>query len=453
MITVDLLGHGESEAPDEVRPYEPENAVARIVALMDHLGIEDALICGHSLGGALALRIALDQPRRVAGLVIINSNSAAGTAQWRQDVQPSLTEMATRLRAEGTAFMKETRLYPGRSARLPDAARKQLAADFERLTAAGIAGTAEGLVAKVNAAERLGRLRVPTLVVIGDRDGDFVRNAPALIGAMPADKVRAITLTDAGHAANLEKPAEFNAALVAFAREIEYLEPPPAGEGSRRGLFVFLGAALVVVGAALLAASFILGGDKQPALAGPAAGTPTPLSAGRTSAAISPAASPSPRETVAGTTPSPAPAGTSPTGAPTTAATPTTAPATVAPQSTPTPVPPTPVPPTPTAIPATPTPTEAPTATATPTAASAPGIAISGPSRVAVGQAQAFTAVVTGPEEKLRGVGWSPGGPGRSVELTFSSPGCITLQATAFFEEPLGPVSAFATVAVGEVTC
>ena len=449
VITIDLLGHGESDAPDEAAPYKPEAAVARVIGLMDELGLEDALLCGHSLGGALALRLALDHPDRVAGLVVINSNSAAGTAEWRAQVQPSLAEMAARLRAEGTGFMKETRLYPGKSTRLPENARKQLADDFERLTPAGIAGTAEGLVASVNAAERLASLAVPTLVVIGDRDPDFVRNAPAFVAAMPAKLVRSITISDAGHAANLEKPAQFNAALVAFAREIDYLEGPGKDESSRRGFFVFAGAALVVVGAALLGAAFILAGDEEPVRAGPLTAASPRSSPSPTLAA---SASPAPSQTVAGA--STTAAATATLTATNTPAPPeaTNVPQTVAPR----PVPPTPTP-TPTATP-TPTPTEAPTEAPTPTptvptATPAPSITISGPSRVAVGEPQLWTAVVTGPESELRGVGWNPGGAGRSTTLTFSAPGCVTLEATAFFQSPIGPITASYTVAVGDVSC
>src|SRR5260221_13529190 len=57
VLTVDLLGHGESEAPSDPALYDADRACARILALFDELGIEEALICGHSIGGALAVRL------------------------------------------------------------------------------------------------------------------------------------------------------------------------------------------------------------------------------------------------------------------------------------------------------------------------------------------------------------------------------------------------------------
>jgi len=234
VVIVELLGHGDSEAPEGPQPYGPGPAVDRILGLMDHLGYERALLCGHSLGGALALRVALDAPERLAGLVVINSNSAAGTPAWREAARLGMGEIAARVRREGKDFIKKTRLYPAHSRRLPPAIREQLARDFDRMDDAGVAGTAEALTVEVNAYERLPELRVPALVVIGELDRDFVQNAPHFIGRMPQDKVRAVTIEGGGHAANVERREAFEAGLLEFASEIGYLERPRAGGQSGR---------------------------------------------------------------------------------------------------------------------------------------------------------------------------------------------------------------------------
>ncbi|HKS92295.1 MAG TPA: alpha/beta fold hydrolase, partial [Tepidiformaceae bacterium] len=71
VLLPDLLGHGGSDAPPDPAAYRPERAVERLVGLFDQLAIERAVFCGHSLGGALGLRFALDHPERLHGLVII----------------------------------------------------------------------------------------------------------------------------------------------------------------------------------------------------------------------------------------------------------------------------------------------------------------------------------------------------------------------------------------------
>lgn len=459
VVTVDLLGHGESDSPAETEPYEPKPAVARVVALMEHLGFQRVLLCGHSLGGALALRVALDHPDRIAGLVIINSNSAAGSARWRTEVQPRLEEMATRLRAEGTGFLKESRLYPARSQRIPPDARARLVRDFEKLAPNGVAGTAAGLVAKVNAFERLPELRVPTLVVVGDRDQEFVQNAPRLVANLRRNIVQMVTLEGAGHAANLEQPALFNAALLEFAIGLGYVEEPRK-KRDRRTMAIIGGGSLVVAAAAFLAAVWFTGGDDDAkAVFGDQTSTPgssTQVSAANrqatrtavanaalTAEAPSPAASVTPTDTP---TPEPTPADTAtaepapatgtprpPTPRPPTA---TPRPPVVVPTNPPPPPPeptatPTEVPPTPTPVPPTPTPGP---------------INISGPTTAPADGSQVyFNASAPGALK----ITWQLTNDGQGASLArnsdklgsfaityvvFTVPGCYTLTAYGVFE-------------------
>lgn len=222
VINTELLGHGDSDAPLALEPYGPGPAVERLAALTRSLGFERFLLCGHSLGGALGLRFALDHPGRLSGLVIINSNSAAGTVAWREQARAGMRAMAARVRRDGVAAMRDSWLYPARSTRLPAAAREALQRDFDRLTPQGLANTAEALVCDVNCAERLHELRVPTLYVFGDRDRQVGESLPGFLARLPAGLVELVTLEGAGHAANLERPREFEAALLAFSRRLSW---------------------------------------------------------------------------------------------------------------------------------------------------------------------------------------------------------------------------------------
>ncbi len=70
VITVDLLGHGESERPRDMWRYSMHFFGEQVVALMDHLEIEQAVVMGTSLGANTALEMALDHPERLRGMVI-----------------------------------------------------------------------------------------------------------------------------------------------------------------------------------------------------------------------------------------------------------------------------------------------------------------------------------------------------------------------------------------------
>ena len=454
VVTVELLGHGGSDAPDDPALYGPGPAVERILGLMDALGDERVLLCGHSLGGAVAVRCALAAPERFAGLVIINSASAAGTPAWAEAARAGMAELAVRVRAEGTEFLKRTRLYPAHGRRLDQRSRELLTRDFDRLTPAGLAGTAEGLIPFVNAFERLPELRVPVLVVAGQRDRDFMEVLPGFLAQLPPGLVRVVDLPEAGHAANLEQPREFEAAVVAFAREIGYL---PAGDSAgprsarSSSTLSVAGGLLVAAGLGMIAAALIVaqvgkdGGRTFVAAepeATPTAGfTPVTAVAGTRTAIPLPAggvATPTPAATAAGTAEVPgAPAAATATATPT----PRTAGQAPAPTATP-------------AATATATPTPAPTATPTATATpSGPYAAIAGPLRVGVGEsATYFDASRPVP---LRVTWVTPSGTVRDVHgvtVTFPSEGCFAVTMEAVFPDGMTR-TAVVNVAVGDATC
>ena len=69
-ITIDLLGHGESDRPRDMWRYSMHFFGEQVVALMDHLQIEQAVVMGTSLGANAALEVALTTPERLRGMVI-----------------------------------------------------------------------------------------------------------------------------------------------------------------------------------------------------------------------------------------------------------------------------------------------------------------------------------------------------------------------------------------------
>jgi pimeloyl-ACP methyl ester carboxylesterase len=70
VITIDLLGHGKSDRPRDMWRYSMRFFGDQVVALMDHLQIEEAVVMGTSLGANTALNVALTAPERLRGMVI-----------------------------------------------------------------------------------------------------------------------------------------------------------------------------------------------------------------------------------------------------------------------------------------------------------------------------------------------------------------------------------------------
>ena len=453
VITAELLGHGDSDAPADPVFYRPERAVRRILQLLDHLGYQRVLLCGHSLGGALALRIALEAQEWVAGLVVINSSSAAGDPEWRDAARPRMLEMAERLRDEGTGFMKSTRLYPAHSKRLDPLSRELLTRDFDRLNPAGLAGTAESLVVDVNVWERHPVLAVPMLLIVGERDADFAPNADAFMERFPPDLTRIVRLPHAGHAANIEQPGEFEAAVVEFGRDIGYL-PLPVAPGESNRMLTALGGSLVVAGIGLLAAAIIFTGgndkndDGQQLAAAPnttqVVPSQTALAGVAGTRVTGPALAVTPGANTTVTTPASsatsAPSATTVPATATSAAPTATKPAaTQAPANTPEP-----------------TSTPAPTATATPAATATPSgpfAAISGPSIANVGETVVLYDASS--PEPMTYQWTTPTGPQNAeagVSFTPTVPGCYNVSLTVFF--PNGQKLTTAKgISVGGVAC
>jgi pimeloyl-ACP methyl ester carboxylesterase len=83
VITVDLLGHGKSDRPRDMWRYSMSIFGEQVVSLMDHLGLEQAVVLGTSLGANTALEIASASPERLRGMVIempVLDNGLLGSA-------------------------------------------------------------------------------------------------------------------------------------------------------------------------------------------------------------------------------------------------------------------------------------------------------------------------------------------------------------------------------------
>jgi pimeloyl-ACP methyl ester carboxylesterase len=70
VVTVDMLGHGRSDRPEDLRLYSMPLFARQVVALLDHLGEESAVIGGTSLGANIALEVAVHNPQRARALFV-----------------------------------------------------------------------------------------------------------------------------------------------------------------------------------------------------------------------------------------------------------------------------------------------------------------------------------------------------------------------------------------------
>jgi 3-oxoadipate enol-lactonase len=206
-LAFDYPGYGES---DFVEDATREDFAAAVLAGMDDLGIERAHICGLSLGGVIAIALHNAAPERCASLIIADSFA----------VHPQGEAILER----GLAASSDLRaLAEGRVGAL--LATRDPAVRGEVIeTMAAISPESYRIGARAvwlaDQRERAAAIRVPTLVLCGDQDAITPPSLSEELAALiPGAKLSIIE--SASHIANLDKPAEFNAAIDGFLATIE----------------------------------------------------------------------------------------------------------------------------------------------------------------------------------------------------------------------------------------
>jgi pimeloyl-ACP methyl ester carboxylesterase len=206
VIALDLPGHGALRD----RPFVWDDALATIAQVVDEAAGGRAIVGGLSLGGYLAMDLAIRHPERVAGLVISGSS-----AEPRGLLMPaSIRVLARVMEATSTARLEQLnrewfrRRYPA------PMANAILAGGF------AFGGGADALRQLTGRAfrGRLGAYPGPTLILNGQFDPPFRLGAGGFAAA--ATDARIVTIRGATHLVNLDRPSAYSAALGRFAAEV-----------------------------------------------------------------------------------------------------------------------------------------------------------------------------------------------------------------------------------------
>lgn len=191
VITWDLRGHGESDAPLSPDAYSVPLALGDMAALLDTAGAERAVLAGHSLGGFLSLEFHLAHRSRVSGLILIGTGpgfrSDAPRGAWNDRVE----RIASGLELRGRPVDR------------------------------GLAFAARGILAQHDGRvlESLSDIAVPTLVVVGEQDEVFLGGSRYMAGKIPG--ARLDVLANAGHPTQMDQPAAFDRVVTDFLKRLD----------------------------------------------------------------------------------------------------------------------------------------------------------------------------------------------------------------------------------------
>jgi pimeloyl-ACP methyl ester carboxylesterase len=207
VVTLDQRGFGRSTCPGEA--FHPRHFAGDLFAVLDAAGVSRSAVVCQSLGGWMGLRAALENPERVACLVL----SATPAGLFTPGIAAAAARVAAGLQREGVRG--NLALAPDFPARRPALAFlydqiSGLNTGFDPAWSARLADD-EGRIDP----ERLAGWRVPTLLLAGDRDQLFPPQALEEVArAIPGCEFQ--RFEGVGHSIYFEAPERFNAALAEF---------------------------------------------------------------------------------------------------------------------------------------------------------------------------------------------------------------------------------------------
>lgn len=211
-ITVDLLGHGDSESPADPARHAIERQAADLAGILRRLGLAPADVVGYSLGARIALRMVVAEPDVVARLFLESPSAGIADQADRSARQAADEQLAQLLDREGIdAFVDRWENLPVFAAE-----RAMPAVERARLHAARLHNQPAGLAASLRGAgqgameplhDRLAGVTAPTLVVAGALDEAGSDRARAVASGIPG--ARLAILEGIGHAPHREVPDRF----------------------------------------------------------------------------------------------------------------------------------------------------------------------------------------------------------------------------------------------------
>jgi pimeloyl-ACP methyl ester carboxylesterase len=215
VIAVDLLGHGGSEKPDS--GYTIENQANLVAQALGRLGVREAEVVGHSLGGPVSIALAEQSPQLVDRLVVIDSipDASYGDVGFVGELpfKPVIGEALWRVKPDftikdglGVAFA------PGFE--VPDA----FVEDVKRLTYSSYSDSHDAFdsyTGEESLPERAAATGKPVLAIMGAEE-QIANDPQAALAAYRDVGARTKLVAGAGHSPNVEKPAQVTALVLAF---------------------------------------------------------------------------------------------------------------------------------------------------------------------------------------------------------------------------------------------
>ncbi|HJQ30480.1 MAG TPA: 2-succinyl-6-hydroxy-2,4-cyclohexadiene-1-carboxylate synthase [Rubrobacter sp.] len=216
-IAVDLPGHGASLglAPEK---YTIEGTARAVISTLDELGVERPVIAGYSMGGRLALYLALHYPERCLGLFLESASPGLESAKERAARREADDERAKRLESgDFEQFLEDWYSQPLFAPLARDGKLRGRTIEARRRNDPGeLARSLRGMGtgSQPSLWGGLERLGVPMLAVAGGLDGKYVRVSSRMASLSPC--IESAVVPETGHTVHAEAPAAYLSLLERF---------------------------------------------------------------------------------------------------------------------------------------------------------------------------------------------------------------------------------------------
>ena len=206
VITIDLRGHGESDA--SLWHYTLDQAADEVIGLLDHLSIRQAVFVGLSMGGYVLFALYRKYADRVQGLVLADTRAQADTAEGKE-ARFQMAQIAYKNGPSAIAdIMLPKLLSPATIQTRPELVRR-VRTMIEGTQVSGIAGDLMAMAERPDSIALLNQITCPTQIVVGEQD----LATPPSDAKLMTDRIPDARLTiipGAAHLSNMEQPGLFN---------------------------------------------------------------------------------------------------------------------------------------------------------------------------------------------------------------------------------------------------
>jgi pimeloyl-ACP methyl ester carboxylesterase len=196
--------------------YDLDDLADDCIALMDELGIERCVLGGMSMGGFMALPLALRHPERLDGLILISSKALAYTDEDLADIEEHLEQLARdgEVTEEFAAWERDLVMGETTQREQPQLVRYWMDR-WKTRPAEAVAGEFRSWMHKPDMTPRLAEIHLPTLVIHGTEDAVLpIETGRALADAL--SNSRFVAIEGAGHTSTVEQPEAVSAAIREF---------------------------------------------------------------------------------------------------------------------------------------------------------------------------------------------------------------------------------------------